>query len=48
MKFKNFEKKNNKITFNVKNIDLSIIKSIRRVILADIPNVAFDFQPYDF
>lgn len=48
MKFKNFEKKNNKITFNVKNIDLSIINSIRRVILADIPNVAFDFQPYDF
>tara|TARA_Y100001970_G_scaffold294318_1_gene450459 strand:+ start:10658 stop:11842 length:1185 start_codon:yes stop_codon:yes gene_type:complete len=48
MKFKKFEKKDNKITFNVKDIDVSIMNSIRRVILADIPNVAFDFQPYDF
>ena len=27
---------------------VSVMNSIRRVILADIPNVAFDFQPYDF
>ena len=48
MKFKNFKKTGNKIQFNVKDIDVSIMNSIRRVILADIPNVAFDFQPYEF
>ena len=48
MGFKNFKKKNNKITFNAKNIDVSILNSIRRIILSDIPNVAFDFKPYDF
>ena len=48
MGFKNFKKKDNKITFNVKNTDVSILNSIRRTILSDIPNVAFDFKPYDF
>ena len=48
MKFKKFQKKDNKITFIVDEIDVSIMNSIRRIILADIPNVAFDFQPYDF
>jgi DNA-directed RNA polymerase subunit L len=48
MGFKNFKKKDNKITFNVKNTDVSILNSIRRIILSDIPNVAFDFKPYDF
>ena len=38
MKFKKFEKKDNKITFNVKDIDVSVMNSIRRVILADIPS----------
>lgn len=48
MKFKKFQKNDNKITFIVDEIDVSIMNSIRRIILADIPNVAFDFQPYDF
>lgn len=48
MKFKNYAKNDNKIIFNIKDTDVSIINSIRRVILSDIPNVAFDFQPYDF
>ena len=48
MGFKNFNKKENKIIFNAKNIDVSILNSIRRIILSDIPNVAFDFKPYDF
>jgi DNA-directed RNA polymerase subunit L len=48
MKFKNYKKKDNKITFNVQEIDVSIMNSIRRIILADIQNVALDFQPYEF
>ena len=48
MKFKNFKKQNNKIVFNVKNVDVSILNSIRRVILSDIFNVAFEYKPYEF
>jgi|TARA_B110000259_G_C14030335_1_gene406390 DNA-directed RNA polymerase subunit L len=48
MKFKNFIKKDNKIIFDIKDVDLSIMNSIRRTILVDIPNIAFDYQPYDF
>lgn len=36
-----------KYNFEIANVDLSIVNSIRRVILADIPNVAFAFDPYD-
>jgi DNA-directed RNA polymerase subunit L len=32
-----------KLTFTIKDIDVSIINSLRRVILADIPNIAFEF-----
>ena len=48
MKFEKFKKDNNKIIFNVKNVDLSILNSIRRVILSDILNVAFEYKPYEF
>ena len=38
---------NNKLTFEIKNIDVSILNSIRRIILSEIPNVAFEFEPYN-
>jgi DNA-directed RNA polymerase subunit L len=43
----NLEKKNNKINFKLKDIDVSVLNSIRRVILSEIPNVAFEFKPYN-
>ena len=36
------------ISFNVNDIDLSIINSIRRIILSELPNVGFFFDPNDF
>jgi DNA-directed RNA polymerase subunit L len=48
MKFKDIQKNDNKISFIVEDIDVSILNSIRRTILSDIPNVAFDFEPYEF
>lgn len=48
MKFKNFNKNDNKISFDINDIDVAILNSIRRTILSDIPNVAFDFEPYEF
>lgn len=48
MKFKDIQKIDNKISFIVEDIDVSILNSIRRTILSDIPNVAFDFEPYEF
>jgi DNA-directed RNA polymerase subunit L len=42
-----FIKKDNKIIFKVKDVDVSIINSIRRVILAEIENVAFEFKPFN-
>jgi len=36
------------ITFQVKDIDLSIINSLRRIILSELPNVGFYFDPNDF
>ena len=36
------------ISFNVTDIDLSIINSVRRVILSDISNVGFFFDPNNF
>lgn len=48
MKFKDIQKNDNKISFIVEDIDVSILNSIRRTILSHIPNVAFDFEPYEF
>ena len=36
-----------KIKFHMKDIDLSIVNCIRRVILSDIPNIAIRFDPYN-
>lgn len=35
------------LDFQVKNVDLCIVNAIRRIILAEIPNVAFDFDAYN-
>jgi DNA-directed RNA polymerase subunit L len=40
-------KKGKNLKFRIKNIDCSIINSIRRVILSEIPNVAISFDPYE-
>jgi DNA-directed RNA polymerase subunit L len=42
-----FIKKENKIIFKIKDIDVSILNSIRRVILAEIDNIAFEYKPYN-
>ena len=42
-----FIKRDNKIIFKVKDVDVSILNSIRRVILAEIENVAFEFKPFN-
>lgn len=48
MIFSNLNKKNSKISFLISNIDTSILNSIRRTILADIPNVGFNFNPHNY
>jgi len=45
-KFEQFKKNNNIINFKIKNIDIGLLNSIRRTILSEIENVAFDFEPY--
>lgn len=42
-----FIKKENKIIFKIKDVDVSILNSIRRVILAEIDNIAFEYKPYN-
>ena len=32
--------------FDIKNVDIAFVNSIRRIILTDIPNVAISFDPY--
>lgn len=36
-----------RIQFTIKDIDLSIINATRRLILSEIPNISFYFDPYD-
>jgi DNA-directed RNA polymerase I and III subunit RPAC1 len=37
----------NRLKFTIKDIDLSIVNAIRRIILSELPNIAFYFDPYD-
>ena len=37
----------NKIQFVIQDVDVSYINAVRRIILAEIPNVGFYFDPYD-
>ena len=41
-----FIKKDNKIIFKIKDVDVSILNSVRRIILSEIYNVAFEYEPY--
>ena len=47
MSFSNLKEEDKKIIFQVDNIDISILNSVRRVILSEIENVAFEFEPYN-
>ncbi len=44
--FTNYIKKDNQIIFNVRDVDVSILNALRRIILSEIENVAFEFEPY--
>lgn len=39
--------RSNKIEFTIRDVDLSIVNSVRRIILSEIPLVAFAFDPYN-
>lgn len=45
MIFNNLEKNNNILEFEIHDISLAYINSFRRIILAEIPNIAIDFDP---
>ena len=47
IKKRNSSKNSKKATFTFTKIDLSIVNSIRRIIIAEIPNVAIDFNVTD-
>jgi DNA-directed RNA polymerase subunit L/DNA-directed RNA polymerase alpha subunit len=36
-----------RLVFRIDNIDVSVVNSVRRVILSEIPNIAVAFEPYD-
>ena len=44
MVFQSLQKKGNKMTFVIKDLDLALVNGIRRVILSEIPNVALAFD----
>ena len=45
--FKDLIKKDNQIVFKIRDVDVSLLNSIRRVLLSEIPNIAFEFEPYN-
>jgi DNA-directed RNA polymerase subunit L len=45
MSFSNLIRKRNHLEFDIDNVDLSIINSIRRIILSEIENIAIEFSP---
>jgi DNA-directed RNA polymerase subunit L len=45
--FSDFRETGNKLEFKITNVDLSVVNSLRRIILSEIPCVAFYFDPYD-
>ena len=36
------------ISFEIKDVDIAVINSLRRILLSEIPNVGFFFNPDDF
>ena len=47
MSFSDLTVKNKLLSFKIKDVDLSIINSLKRIIQAEIPSVAFYFETYD-
>ncbi len=45
--FSNFVQKKSKLEFKIKDVDLSIVNSIRRIILSEVPTLGFYFDAYD-
>lgn len=45
--FKIIESNTKAAKFLVEDVDLSIVNSVRRIILSEIPNAAFEFDPYN-
>lgn len=45
--FSNIHEDGNKLRFTIKGVDVSVVNSVRRIILAEIPCVAIYFDPYD-
>lgn len=47
MVFSNLVHNKNRLHFKISNVDLSIVNALRRIILSEIPSVAFYFDIYD-
>ena len=45
MPFSNIKKDNKHLQFKITDVDLSIVNSIRRIILSEIPSIALNFDP---
>lgn len=46
-KLDNFESSNDTLTFNIKNMNVSLVNSLRRIIISEIPTVVFRTMPYE-
>ena len=47
MSISNVNMRNNELVFEISNIDLSFVNALRRIILSEIPSIAFRTEPYD-
>jgi DNA-directed RNA polymerase II subunit RPB3 len=45
MKIKDIHGQDSKLEFTIEDVDVSVVNSLRRIILSEIPNIAFDFDP---
>lgn len=45
MAFSNIHQTKNVLTFDIKNVDVSIVNSLRRIIIAEVPTIALAFDP---
>lgn len=45
--FSNVRENGRRIEFAISNVDLSVVNSIRRILMAEVPTVAFYFDAYD-
>lgn len=45
--FAKFKEAGQKLSFLISNVDLSVVNSLRRIVLSEIPTIGFYFDPYD-